>query len=570
MLGASLASTTKAPAAQLPTSRAQNIQRLLNEAQYALTSGHLRDALIKLKLAASIDPNNATVLTRLGMAQLQDNDFANAEATLRRARQHGAPDELALSPLFEAMLALGENQTLLDLYPAPEPNDHSTLAANIWRARAVALQSLGDTKDAVDAINRALAIRRDYENLFTAAKFALLQQAWPRANALADEALTQSPNNTDALILKIAIALDAGEKARALGMAERLVAAKPNSMAARFMRIKLYLALGKNDLAKPDVDRILSVAPGTPIAMYYRAIILARQDNFSAAWATVHSLPIELIQTDPEMAINIANMATGAGYLESGATILNVTVSRNPNLLEARLELADVRLRQKSPEYALNVLAPVEDSEDPRVAVLLARANLQMGRGAKAQQEIDRAIELHGGEALVTLGKDLALKSLNDWLARHPSDDLVHRQYAILLLRFGDSANAKMNYEELVLRDPDDALAFNNLSWLVVNTDPARSLKLAQRAVSLAPTSPDYLDTLGCMQLRQKDAKGALSTLQQAHSLRSQDPGISYHLALALWANGAHASAKSLLSAAVAQGGFSDLANARRLLATWH
>jgi hypothetical protein len=72
------------------------------------------------------------------------------------------------------------------------------------------------------------------------------------------------------------------------------------------------------------------------------------------------------------------------------------------------------------------------------------------------------------------------------------------------------------------------------------------------------------------MQLRQKDAKGALSTLQQAHSLRSQDPGISYHLALALWANGAHASAKSLLSAAVAQGGFSDLANARRLLATWH
>ena len=158
---------------------------------------------------------------------------------------------------------------------------------------------------------------------------------------------------------------------------------------------------------------------------------------------------------------------------------------------------------------------------------------------------------------------------MRDWIARHPGNLLVRRQYALLLLRFRELAIAREQYEQLAREHPDDALALNNLSWLVVNESPARSLSLAQRAVQREPSSPDYLDTLGCMQLRQGDPKGALTSLQRAHRLRERDPEITFHLAMALDANRARPAAKALLATLMSRVDFADRESAQRLLAAW-
>jgi Tfp pilus assembly protein PilF len=280
-------------------------------------------------------------------------------------------------------------------------------------------------------------------------------------------------------------------------------------------------------------------------------------------------LPSQFVRSDFEFADNVAEIAAGAGFLDSAATILNMAVFNNPKLLEARLRLAEIRLRQNSPQYALNTLAFVEDSKDPRVAILFAQAFLKLGRRDDAQKYVERAITLGGGEGLALLGKEVALKSLSNWLQQHPDALAAQKQYAMLLFRFGELATARSQYEQLVRAHPDDGLALNNLSWLVVKDDPGRALELAQRAVKQSPASPDFLDTLGCMQIRQSDPKGALSSLRQAHGFRPGDPEISYHLALAVDANGMRAPARALLAGAVAQGNFTDLDNARRLLASW-
>jgi len=543
---------------------------LYYDAKVALRANQLLKAVIDLRLAASIEPKNPFVLTELGIALNRSGAFSDAEDALQRARSLGAADELVLGPLFEAKLAQNENQAVLDLFADPGSANKSQLAATILRARASALQALGDSGAATSAINRSLAIRTDWDSVMTAARIALLQHSWARAEQLADQALVLSPDNVDTFIFKIALDLEAGQNAKALETAEKLVKENPTSLVARLARVKVYLAMDKTDLAKPEVNLILKQFPGMAMAIYYRSIILARHDDFAAAWSVVHVLPSEFVQADPEVALNVANMAAGAGFLDSGATILNTAVFRNPHLFDARLRLAEFRLRQNSPQYALNVLAPVQDSKDPRVSVLYAQTYLLSHRAAEAQKWIARAIELRGGELLRILGKDVALKGLNSWLQVHPDDLLVRRQLAVLTLGFGDLPSAKTQYEQLVHDHPDDALALNNLAWLVVKTDPARSLTLAQRAVKQVPTSPDYLDTLGCMQLTQSDKKGALASFQAAHRLRPEDPGISYHLALALEANGARSEAKSVLALAVSQGGFSDIENARRLLASWH
>jgi predicted Zn-dependent protease len=376
------------------------------------------------------------------------------------------------------------------------------------------------------------------------------------------------PDNIDSLMLKIDIAMQKRMSAKAQQMADRLVDANPRSVSALLTRIKVYLSTGRTDKAEPDVERILADRPEMPIARYFKAVILARHNDVKGAWALAHSLPKEYLQVDPGLAFNVANMARAAGFLDSAASILNVAVYRFPYLLDARLELADIRLRQKSPEHALNTLGLVRDSTDPRVAVLFARIALMKKDQAGAQKYITRAIESGGGEALRTLDKDMALKSLGDYIARHPANKLAKKQYALLLMGFGELAKARTQYELLVRDDPADGLAFNNLAWLIVQDDPRRALGLALRAVKANPNSPDYLDTLGSMQMNQSDIKGAVVSLQKAHDLRPDDPEISYHLALALEASGNSAQSQAILQALVKRGGFGDLDAAQNLLAS--
>jgi len=562
------AAQVNAPARVLPSANPK-VAGLVFDARDALRDDDVKRALTDLKLAVGVEPTNPYVLTELGIAFNRDGSFADAEDTLERARSLGAPDELVLGPLFEAMLARGENQVVIDLFADPKSSDQSPRAATILRARASALEELGDQAASQASMARSLAIRRDFDGLMAAARIAFLQGNSTDAGKLADEALALAPGNIGALVFKIGVALKKGDQPTALTIAEQLVAAKPHSLAARLARIKVYLAVGMTDDARPEVDQILAQKADLDSANYYRAIILARRGNFSGAWGVAHVLSRKFLQSDVEVAVNVANIALEAGFLESAATILSSAVDANPSLLELRLELADIRLRQKSPQYALNALAIVEDSEDPRVSVLFARAYMMSNHSAEAQRYIARAIAQGGGEALAPLGKELALASLRSFIGQHHDNALARRQYALMLLRFQDLKGARAQFEQLVREHPDDALALNNLAWLVADESPARSLDLATRAVKLQPSSPDYWDTLGCMQLRRSDPKGALISLQRAHQLGNADPEITFHLAKALDANGARAEAKALLSTVATRDDFADRENAQRLLRLW-
>ncbi len=547
----------------------KNVVKLLDEARVAMKAGKISDAIQALNLAYSLEPNNPNVLARLAVVLNMDGNYQDALDRLRMAKRKGAAADVVLAPMLEAMLAMGQNQVVLDLFPDPGPASHGYAAGIILRARASALQMRGDRAGATAALNRSLAILSDFDGVMTAGRILLMQGNFDAADARADQALKLKPGNIDALILKIDLTMQKHATAKAQDLAERLVADNPRSMVALLTRIKVYMSTDRTDKAEPDIDRILEEKPNMPFLRYYKAVVLARHGDVKGAWDIAHSLPKEYIQIDPGLAINVANMAVAAGYLDSASSLLNVAVLRFPDQLEARLQLADIRLRQNSPQYALNALDLVKDSKDPRVAVLYARIALTKHAKLGAQKYIQRAIESGGGEELRALDKDVALKSLADYIAKNPSNQLVKKQYAILLLGFGELAKAKDRYEQLVREYPADGHSLNNLAWLAVKDDPARALALAQRAVKADPQSPDFLDTLGSMQMNRSDHKGAVVSLQKAHDLRPDDAEISYHLALAFEASGEGAKSQAILQGLVKRGsGFGDLDAAKDLLAS--
>ena len=543
-------------------------EQILRRSRQELWAGQTQNAQIDARLAIGTEPGNPDGHVQLGMVLNALGDYVNSKPEIELARRLGATDEASLGPLFKAELALGENQALLDLYPDPGERDKSARAAIILRARALALRNLGRNDEALDAINRSLAIRRDVDGLMAASQVALARQNTAMANSLADEALKLAPKNGDVVIARIDVALKSGDNARALYLAERMVAEKPGDPSAYLERINVYLALGMIDRARPEVDRVLHVA-SSGVATYFRAIILARTNKVKAAWAVAQSLSPEFIQSQAEIALNVANMAVDAGFLESGAGILSGALARNQSLIDARLVLADIRLRQNSTQGALNVLNLVADSKDPRVAVMYARVQLKRGRSDLAKTYIDRAISLGAGEELLTLGKDAALRALQDWLKNHAQDDRARGQYAMLLLKLGDARNARIQLELVARGTSAEPLPLMSLASLLEKDDPPRALAVAERALKLAPDEPDFLDAVGQLRLNQGDGAGALTALNRAHQLKPDDPQVSYHFAMALGVNGRRAEAKAMLQGAVEQGGFAELDDAKALLAVW-
>src|SRR5258705_8493419 len=104
---------------------------LLNDAQKDISGSKLREAIQKLNLAASLEPSNPNILARLAAAMNMYGDYEGALDRLRRAKRIGAASDVLLAPMLDAMLSLGQNQNVLDLYPDPGPNKHDYAAGII-------------------------------------------------------------------------------------------------------------------------------------------------------------------------------------------------------------------------------------------------------------------------------------------------------------------------------------------------------------------------------------------------------------------------------------------------------
>ena len=128
-------------------------------------------------------------------------------------------------------------------------------------------------------------------------------------------------------------------------------------------------------------------------------------------------------------------------------------------------------------------------------------------------------------------------------------------------------ADAQAQLEALLTLTPEDPLALNNLAWIYAERGDARARATAQKAYLRSPTA-DAADTLGWIMVRGGDAKAALPLLRQSSEKRPNQPGVQYHLAVALRDAGQPDDAVKLLQPLV-QGpqAFAEKDDARKLLA---
>lgn len=381
LAAATAASTPAKPAAHEILSSIKNpaARALVDDGVKAFNDGNAQQALVLLRKALAIEPKGGGIRTIIGRILLRTDNAPGAERELRQARRDGMPDRIVLTNLFQAMLAQHEEQKLLDEFPEPSANGKGGPNTDIMRGRAEAMLALGHLADAAAEADRGLAIHRTRPLLLLRAKIATAQKNLPLAGTIIDEALKQDPTYGPAMEAKLAWLKATKDANGALAMSEQILKEFHGDATSRRTRIDIFLARKQNAKADAEIALLAADMPKAPLTNYYRAIILARTD-VQGAWRVAQSLPAELVQSDPSYAMQVAQMAIGSGYLETGAAILAAALAQSPDQLDLRLELASVRMKQNSPEAAFAVLEPVKDSNDPRVRAMIAQIGPKPGK----------------------------------------------------------------------------------------------------------------------------------------------------------------------------------------------
>jgi len=484
------------------------VGKYVSDAHRAIASGNLRLAVILLKNAVAASPKNGTIRAQLGIVLLQTGDPVSAEHELRQARADGGPDELVLNALYQAMLSRTEYQALLNEFPEPPPEAQGSAAADVLKARAVALQSLGRQADAAASMDRSLKLRRDIPGLLARARLAQKQDNTVLAKQLDDEALKLNPASYDALMFKLGLEMLSNDLRSALALSSQIIQQYPKNIGPHLARIETLLKMKQDKDAKADVDALLARTPNIAAGIYYRALLMARANDVKGAWKLAQSLPPEFTQSEPTFAIMMSQMAIESGSVETGAAILTLSLARNPDLLEIRLRLATVRLKQNSPEAALSVLLPVKDSADPRVQALLSQVYLKLGKYTEA------------------------LDVLNRLNSSGSSNAGVKRELALVKMRSGQSDQAIKDLFDLVAKQPTDpSLVGPLVVALAQNGRFAEALAAADRLGSDPKQRAQALFFRGQILVRQGDTKGAIAALGKAIQIEPKNIASLYYRA---------------------------------------
>ena len=301
------------------------------------------------------------------------------------------------------------------------------------------------------------------------------QQDNTRALTLAKQLYATYPNNPEVLKAMIVSLLANGDTNTALNHANKLTDLQSSSPNAWYLLGLVYSQKSDSAPAQKALDRAVALQPDNLPALELKTRLYLREQRYKEALESARSIQTRF----PTMPL---------GYQFEG----------------------DIYTQQR--EFAKAVSAfQTAFGKAPSVPLALALAN--------AQWQADKPAE--------------AIKTLKSWLANNPKDTYARTQLLMYLNSLQRNAEAIAEGETILKQEPDNGIALNNLAALYQQVGDKRALEFAERAMQLAPESPDVADTLGwiLVQSNQQLPRG-IELLRQALAQKA-DPQIRYHLAVA-------------------------------------
>jgi tetratricopeptide (TPR) repeat protein len=487
-----------------------------------------------------------------------------------------------------------------------------------WRQAATLRRRSGDLASSLEAVDKAIALmpQPDEETRFFRVELLIELGRLDEAEQELDSFESQLFKD----VLGGRIAQERGDPKRALELYGKASIDWPQNFGLRVLAARAAFALGDTERAKSDLLEATRQAPKETDAALWLAHVHFAEGNFRQALAftarqlsergsvdpSVHVLRAEALAATnriPEALATLdelAKLRDGELRATAWATAARLHARSDPAAalteLERRLSQAKLDLGAPENAIALNQLfdlfvqngrvAEVQKRLDALLAKrpdsahlhgLRGRAALVLGRNDEAEKDFARAIELTPDDGAALSGLALlerqrgdvpkAIEIMKKAAASSPNSPEYGYMAARMTLDQGDRDGARKMFESVLRDHPGQVGAANDLAFLLAEqaTDLPMAQRYAERAVRLQP-SPETLDTLGYVKLRQGAAEEAVGLFERALARQPEYATARYHLALALIEKGEPVAARQALEEALARP-FPEQQEARKVLA---
>lgn len=570
-------------------------RRLL--AQLHLRNGQPDKTLDVLRPALEGARPDAGLVTLAGEAYLQLGDARGADAMFKRAAAAAPDDPAVRTALARAQLARGQSTEALKTLSAVSAGDTG------YRADLLLIGTQLGKNDLPAALRAADALIAKSPDLALAhtlrGNVLLLRRETPAAARAFEAALAKDPRHFPAVAGLAGIEVAGGKRDLAKARIERFLAAEPRNTSAWVALAELVNQAGgtPEEVAKPLREAVRAdparAASHLSLIRHWLNVADAKQ-ALQAAQTAAAALPNDLAVLD---ALGRAQMAAGNG--QQAISTFRRLVALRPQEPAYAQRLADAHLSTRDTEGAVRAYARALELQPGSLAAQrgLAVSALMQGRHDEARRialdlqkqlpreaagftlkgdvellqqawpaaiaeyraALERApatetvVKLHG--ALVSAQRKAEADKLAvDWQRARPRDAVFMYYMAGVALANARHAEAEALYRQVLEQQPHNALALNNLAWLLATQGKPGAVPLAERANALAPDTPAFLDTLAGALAAEKQLKRAIELQRRAVALGANEAVFKLHLAKLLVQDNQRSAARPLLDELAALG----------------
>lgn len=592
--------------------------------------GSFPTALEEAEKAVALDPASADLFSKLALLELRNDQPESAEASFQKAialNPRAVAYRLMLANFYQARSRFAEaegqlRESIALNSQSPEPvaalarlylaeQRRNEAEGLLIRAKygfgenSAGYRLLGDFYLGLGELDKAT---REYRALYEAhpkdlqvkknfADLLIHTRQFEEAGIVNDEILKADPGDSDGLIFRGELQVEAGDTSNAISTLQTVIKNDPSNALGHYhlgvafqkagnletaesewraaVRLRPDLLDAQRDLALFAMRRgdmttleqasseMIKLRPASPDGYALRAVSQINQKHFSAAEADAH----KAIEVGPGSAagyVQMGNLNFAQKRFSEAENAYRLALDRDAKSNDALRGLMNSYVARGQIDAAVSAanvqISKVQDSSG--FYDLLGTVLLQQKKdlnGAKAALARSAQLDKNNTDALTKLGRvqlqqdqtEDAIATLQQAARDNPHESIFDVMLGQIFQSRRDWGKAADHYQKALGIRREDPIAACNLAYVMLQTggDLDIALSLAQTARKRMPESPEVVDTLGWIYYQKGAYRLAVDSLQAALTLTQEgkfpdNPRFHYHLGMAYAKSGETARAR--------------------------
>ena len=340
-----------------------------------------------------------------------------------------------------------------------------------------------------------------------------------------DRALALKPGWEEAALAKAAhLAGDQEQEESVIAFSEGFLNDYPDSNRLRMYYARFLVDRGKLAQGLDQFVILIEREPGNADVLYAAGLLAIQLERYEDA---EHYLAqnLQLRPGNDQVRLYMGQLAIEREDYADALELYRAVQSES-FYFEAQLSITDILSESDGVDAALEhleTLYPVNQEEYVRWVLAKEQVLRKVKRLDEAKAVLDSAVE------------------------RYPEDNELIYARGLLAAQLNLLDVHEQDMRKLLVKDPENAHALNALGYTLADTTDRyeEAQSLIEQALSIRPEDPFILDSMGWVQYRLGNHSDAISYLERALTKRN-DAEIAAHLGEVLWVNGDEARAREI------------------------